>query len=126
MATWEDVRRVALALPETVESDDGRGWSVRKKAFAWQRPLRKADLAALGAAAPTGPILCAYTESVEVKDARVAALPEIYFTTPHFRGYPAVLVRLDVVAVDELEELLTDAWLARAPKRLAAQLLRGG
>jgi hypothetical protein len=45
--------------------------------------------------------------------------PEIYFTTPHFNGHPAVLVRLDVISVSEFEELLVDAWLAGAPKRIA-------
>jgi len=47
----------------------------------------------------------------------------VYFTTPHFDGYPAILVRLDRIAVPELEELLVEAWLARAPKRLATQYL---
>ena len=47
----------------------------------------------------------------------------MYFTTPHFDGYPAVLVRLDRISVDELGELITDAWLARAPKRLAQAYL---
>jgi len=49
--------------------------------------------------------------------------PSRYFTTPHFNGYPAVLVRLDAIDLDELEELLTEAWLAQAPKRLAASYL---
>lgn len=47
----------------------------------------------------------------------------MYFTTPHFNGYPAILVRLDDIAVPELEELLVEAWLAQAPKRLSAQYL---
>ena len=125
MATWDDVRRVACALPEVSEATErGRPvWSVRGKGFVWDRPLRRGDLAALGEAAPTGPVLCAFTADVDMKEALVAARPEVYFTTPHFAGFPAVLVRLDVIELAELEELVTDAWLARAPKRLAAAFL---
>ena len=46
--------------------------------------------------------------------------PSVYFTIPHFDGYPAVLVRLERIGLDELNELIVEAWLARAPKRLAA------
>ena len=126
MATWDDVSRLALALPEAAQ-DTGRndqlGWSVRGKGFAWERPLRRGDLEALGDAAPQGPILCARTPDVGAKEALVADDPAVYFTTPHFNGYPAVLVRLDAIDLDELEELLTEAWLAQAPKRLAASYL---
>lgn len=126
MATWDDVSRLALALPEAVQ-DTGRndqlGWSVRGKGFAWERPLRRGDLEALGDAGPQGPILCARTPDVGAKEALVADDPAVYFTTPHFNGYPAVLVRLDAIDLDELEELLTEAWLAQAPKRLAASYL---
>jgi hypothetical protein len=57
------------------------------------------------------------------KEALVADDGDVYFTTPHFNGYPAILVRLDRIAVPELEELLVEAWLARAPRRLAAEYL---
>ena len=122
MATWEDVRRAALALPETDEAESRglRTWRVRAKAFVWERPLRRADLEALGARAPDGPILGAQVEHLGAKEALLSDAPEFYFTTPHFDGYPAVLVRLDEIPVAELEELLVEAWLARAPKRLAA------
>jgi hypothetical protein len=49
--------------------------------------------------------------------------PGVYFTTPHFDGYAAVLVRLDVIASDELEELVVEAWLASAPKRVAKEFI---
>lgn len=123
MATWEDVRRIALALPETTEqtSRDATQWRVKDKGFVWERPLRRADLEALGDAAPDGPVLAATVADVGVKAALIADDPEVYFTTPHFDGYAAILVRLDRIPVDELEELTTEAWLARAPKRLAAE-----
>jgi hypothetical protein len=47
----------------------------------------------------------------------------VYFTTPHFDGYPAVLVRLDEIGLDELKEVIAEAWLCQAPKRLAQQFL---
>ncbi|MEV1333201.1 MmcQ/YjbR family DNA-binding protein [Micromonospora costi] len=123
MATWEDVRRIAATLPETAEhpSYDGLpAWRVRDKAFAWERPLRRADLAALGDDAPDGPILGARVPDLGAREALLADDPEVYFTTPHFDGYPAVLVRLDRISLPELTELMVEAWHARAPKRLAA------
>jgi hypothetical protein len=126
MATWEDVRRIALELPETSESGDGTaGWRVKDKSFAWERPLRRGDLAALGDAAPDGPILAARVPDLGAKEALLAEDTEVYFTTPHFDGYPAILVRLDRIAVPELEELLVEAWLSRTPERLAAAYLAG-
>ena len=126
VATWDDVRRIALALPETTEeaSYDGlAAWQVKSKGFVWERPLRKTDLAALGDAAPDGPILGARVADLGVKEALLADQPDVYFTTPHFDGYPAVLVRLDRIIVDDLEELVVEAWLDRAPKRLARAYL---
>jgi hypothetical protein len=125
VATWKDVRRIALALPETSEgvSRDLRQWRVKDKGFVWERPLRRGDIEALGADAPDGPILGARIEHLGAKEALLADDGDVYFTTPHFNGYPAILVRLDRIAVGELEELLVEAWLARAPKRLAAEYL---
>jgi hypothetical protein len=121
MATWDDVRRIATALPEVVERDS-RGtveWRVRDKNFVWERPLRKTDLAALGDAAPDGAIIGVRVPDLGAKEALLASDPDVYFTTPHFDGYPAVLVRLDVITPAELEEILGEAWLCRAPKRVA-------
>ncbi|MET8120047.1 MmcQ/YjbR family DNA-binding protein [Micromonospora sp. NPDC005291] len=123
MPSWEDVRRIALALPETTEraSYDGLpAWRVRDKPFAWERPLRRADLEALGAAAPDGPLLGVRVADLGVKEALLADDPSVYLTTPHFDGYPAVLVQLDRIGLPELTEVVTEAWYARAPKRLAA------
>jgi hypothetical protein len=125
IATWDDVRRLALSLPQTSEklSHGSPAWKVKDKPFAWVRPLRKGDIEALGANAPRGEILGARTEHEGAKFALIEEQPEIYFTTPHFNGYPAVLVRLDVISVEELKELLVDAWLSQAPKRIAEAYL---
>ena len=117
MADWDDVRRIALGLPEATEQA-GR-WLVRDKLFVWERPLRKADLIALGPAAPDGPVLAARVEHLGIKDALLATRPDVFFTTPHFNGYPAILVRLERISAPDLEDLIVDAWLARAPTRLA-------
>ena len=121
MATWDDVRRIALALPETGEklSHGNASWVVRDKGFVWERPLRTSDLKALGDDAPSGPILGARVEHLIAKEALLADDPGVFFTTPHFDGYPAVLVQLDRIGLDELEEVVVEAWLCRAPKRLA-------
>jgi len=121
VSTWDDVRRIALALPEAteVESRGLRQWRVKDKLFVWERPLRGPDLAALGDAAPDGPILGARVEHLVAKEALLADNPDIFFTTPHFDGYPAVLVRLDVIGREDLDEVIVEAWLCRAPKRLA-------
>ena|SRR2546429_2521993 len=125
MATWDDVRRIALALPETSEgtSYGNLSWQVKDKGFVWERPLRRGDLEALGPNAPTGPVVAARVPDVGAKEALLADDPDVYFTTPHFNGYPAILVQLDRIAVPDLEELIVEAWLARAPKRLAADYL---
>jgi hypothetical protein len=127
MATWDDVARLALALPETSErmSRDLRQWRVKDKGFVWERPLRRADYEALGASAPEGPILGARVEHLGAKEALLADDPDVYFTTPHFDGYPAILVRLDNISTADLEELIVEAWLVQAPKRLAKAYLAG-
>jgi hypothetical protein len=130
MATWDDVRRLALALPGASErvSRGLRQWVVADRLFVWERPLRRSDLQALGDAAPDGPIVGARVEHLGAKEALLADDPGVFFTTPHFDGYPAILVRLERIGVDDLEEVVVEAWLARAPKRAAAAYLaeRGG
>jgi hypothetical protein len=125
VGTWADVRRLALALPETTERVS-RGtcqWRVRDKLFVWERPLRRSDLDALGERAPTGPVVAARVEHLVAKEAVIASEPAVFFTTPHFDGYPAVLARLDLLSGGDLEEFVTEGWLARAPGRLAEKFL---
>jgi hypothetical protein len=125
MASWDDVRRIALALPEAEEQPlhGLRSWRVRKKLFVWERPLRESDLVALGVAAPDGPILGAGVEDLGAKQALIANEPDVYFSTPHFDGSSSVLVQLERIGEPDLEELTVEAWLARAPKRLARSYL---
>jgi hypothetical protein len=126
VADWIDVRRIALGLPQTSErlSRERRQWRIKDKLFVWERPLRAKEVAELGGDAPDGPILGARVEHLVAKEALLADDPHVYFTTSHFKGYAAVLVRLERIAGDELDELITEAWLARAPKPLVETFLQ--
>ena len=121
----DDVRRIALSLPETSERESRANldWRVKYKSFVWERPLGKSDIEALGDRVPAGPVFAARTADEGVKLALIADNPRVFFTTPHFNGYPAVLFELDRISVGELTELITDAWLARAPVKLAKAFL---
>jgi hypothetical protein len=109
MATETDVREIALGLPETEErpSYGTPGFRVKDRLFARIREH--------------GVLLVWCADEAE-KDFLIRAEPEKFFTIPHYDGYARVLVRLGAVERDELAELLTDAWRARAPRRLAASL----
>jgi hypothetical protein len=122
VATWDDVTGAASGLPEAIETSP-RVWKVHKKLFVWERPLRKSDLAALGDSAPDGDVLGARVGDEGVKRALIADQPQVYFTTPHFDGYPIVLARLEAIAPPDLIELVTEAWLCRAPKTLVRRFL---
>jgi hypothetical protein len=125
VATWNDVASIVGELALTSEPSP-RDWRVGKKMLAWERPLRPADLEALtqiGVQAPEGDILAVRVSDEGVKFALIADEPGIYFTTPHFDGYPAVLVKLAEIEVPGLEELITEAWLTQAPKKLVEEFL---
>jgi hypothetical protein len=98
---------------------------VKDKLFVWERPLRPKEIEVLGASAPDGPILGARVEHAGAKEALLADDPRVFFTTPHFDGFPAILVRLELIAGEDLEEVVTEAWLVRAPRRLAEAYLEG-
>ena len=119
MATQEDVRRIALALPEASEGDGQFSFSVRnkdkQKGFVWvwmARPEPKKPRV------PNPEVLAVRVADQEVKELLLEADPEKYFTEPHYNGFPAVLVRLPKIGVDELEVLLYEAWRCQAPKAL--------
>ncbi len=126
MADFEDVRRIASSLPGSEErvSRERLQWRVGGKLFVWERPLRPKEVDELGADAPEGPILGARVEHLHAKEALCASEPEVFFTTSHFDGHPSVLVRLDRIGLPELEEVVSEAWFARAPPKLAAELER--
>src|SRR5436190_19516131 len=125
MAAWEDVSRIALELPESSERlrRDTRQWWVRDRMFVWERPLRRREVEELGDEAPEGPFLGARVEHELAKRVLIGDDPGVFFTTSHFKGYPAVLVRLDRISVADLEEVVTEAWLVRAPTRVVRTYL---
>ena len=125
MATWDDVASIVGELQLTSEPSPHE-WRVGKKLIAWERPLRKSDreaLAARGIEPPEGDILGARVADEGVKFALIADEPDVYFTTPHFDGYPAVLVKLAEIDEVGLRELIIEAWLTQAPKRLVQEFL---
>jgi hypothetical protein len=121
VASFDDVATLALVLPQAREQPlhGWRSWRVADKLFVWERPLLGSDLRALGDAAPQGPILGARTDGFGEKEALLQSDPGVFFTTPHFDRSPTVLVRLSEIGLDELAVVIVDAWLARAPKKLA-------
>jgi hypothetical protein len=123
VATWEDVARIVGGLPLTAEQSP-HDWRVGKKLVAWERPMRPSDREALargGSEPPEGDILGVRVSDEGVKFALIGDEPRVYFTTPHFDGYPAVLVNLAEIAVGDLEELIIEAWLTQAPKKLVQE-----
>lgn len=122
MATWDEVRTIAGDLPGIQARDNE--WRVRNKLVAWERPLRKSDFEALGDDAPDGDILAVWLPDLAAKESLLADDPDVYFTTPHFDGYRVILIRLENVSAAELEELMVEAWIDRAPKRLSAPYLQ--
>jgi hypothetical protein len=119
VATRADVRRIALALPETDEAAGHFAFSVwnkkKLKGFAWvwmERVGPKKPRVANPA------VLAVRVANLGQKDALLAAEPKKFFTEPHYNGFPAVLVRLSEVKVSELRTLLEEAWRCMAPADL--------
>lgn len=121
MATQEDVRRAALALPDTVEADDGFAFSVMNKgkakgiAWVWRERVHPKK-----ARVPNPDVVAIRVADEAEKQALLAEDGDKFFTEPHYNGFPAILVRLAAIEPDELEELVIDGWRCLAPKALVA------
>ena len=119
MSTQDDVRDIALGLPATTEDPNFFRFFVEGKQFAWVYPER---------VNPKRPrvnnpeVLVVHTGTELEKEALLSLDSETFFTTPHYDGFAAVLVRLPLIDRDRLADLLEAAWRARAPKRLRATL----
>ncbi len=126
MATVKDVEKIIADLPEatTGERHGAPTWFVGGKAFAWHRGFSKADLKRFGdETPPSGPIFAVVVGDLAEKEAVLAGSSDAVFTIPHFDGYAAVLIQLEAIGRKELRELITDAWLAKAPRALADAFL---
>ncbi|BEL08695.1 MmcQ/YjbR family DNA-binding protein [Actinoplanes sichuanensis] len=118
----DDVRRVALALPEVEEIDsDGFDFRVSGRGFVWSYPERlpgkprviRTDVAVL------------FVGDEAEKQALLLGEPDMFFTTPGYDGLPLVMLRLERVTPERLRELITDAWRMRAPDEIEAGLTAG-
>jgi hypothetical protein len=114
MADADDVRRLALSMPDVVEIDsEGFDFRVAGKGFVWSWPERipgrrrviRTDVAVL------------FVGDEAEKQALLLGEPDLFFSTPGYDGWPLVMLRLETVGIDRLEELITDAWQMRAPVR---------
>lgn len=125
MSDQEDVRRIALSLPETKESEDHFGFSVLNRGkekgivWAWRERVHPRR-----ARVPSEVVVAVRVSGEEEKQALLATGEEKFFTEPHYHGYPAILVRLPLIEPEELEELIVDAWRCQAPKTLVNAWMR--
>ena len=122
MATQADVRRIALSLPETEETQNHFAFSVRTKGklkgFVWVWMER---IAPKKARVPQPKVIAVRVANLFDKDFLLSLDPAKFFTEPHYDGFPAVLVRLPAVTARELRPLITEAWRCQAPKGLELQ-----
>ena len=107
MATWDDVKKLALALPEAEESTTYRkpAYKVAGRAFAWESPHQSGALV----------LRCDPAERPLMIEAR----RETFFVIPHYEAYPMVLVHVEQADADELADRIEESWLLAAPKKVA-------
>jgi hypothetical protein len=126
MASQSDVRAIALSLPQTREEEGHFAFSVlagkKYKGFAWvwmeRVDPRKARV-------PCHDVLAVRVANLGAKEILLMADPLVFFTEPHYEGFPAVLVRLKKIGRAALRGLLIEAWMAQAPKALVATFKAG-
>lgn len=106
MVTDDDVRRLALALPETIEkpSYGTPGFRVKDRLFARLHQ--------------DGGVLVLWCAHLAEKESFIESEPDVFFTTPHYDGYPLVLARMSRIDAGELADLLAGSWRVRAPARV--------
>ena len=109
MATWDDVVAIGARFPEVAVATSYGTPALRVKGKGMCRLRTDPDA------------LVVRVLDLADREALLQGNPRVYFSTPHYDGYPYVLVRLEEVSTEELAELIEDAWRIRAPKRLVAQ-----
>jgi hypothetical protein len=119
MADADDVRRLALSLPQVEEIEsDGFDFRVAGKGFVWSYPERRPGKSRM----IRTDIAVLFTGDEAEKQALLLGEPEVFFTAPGYDGWPLVMLRLTGVDVERLRELITDAWRMRAPDAITGQL----
>jgi hypothetical protein len=116
VANLEDAHRIASAQPEATSEPDGFAYRVDGRLFTWiwmERVQPKRPRV------PNPEVIAVRVADETEKQAMLALDPEVFFTEPHYDGYPAVLVRLTAIDEALLEKVIGDAWRVRAPRRLA-------
>jgi hypothetical protein len=125
MATQNDVRKIALSLPGTIEGRERFAFSVevkgKQKGFVWVWLERKDPKKAR---TPCPTVLAVRVRDQAEKAALLAGDPDVFFTEPHYNGFPAVLVRLPKVSRALLRKLVVDAWRCQAPRKLVEDFER--
>lgn len=123
MAGQEDVRRIALALPGTVEDEGHFAFSVlnrgKLKGYAW---IWMERIHPKKARVPNPGVLAVRVKDTQQKEMFLATEPALCFTEPHYNGFPAVLLRLEIAEPADLEFFLRNAWRCQAPKELLNDL----
>jgi hypothetical protein len=111
VADWETVRSIALSLPGTEEDADGRrAYRVHGKLFAWEARERDGGGLAVRVERDEKPLI-------------LESSSDVYFSSPHYDGYPGVQIRVELIGTQELRERLEEAWLIQAPRRVASEYL---
>lgn len=118
MADADDVRHIALALPDVAEIEsEGFDFRVAGRGFVWSYPERRPGQRRVVRIE----IAVLFVGDEAEKQALLLGEPDVFFTTPAYDGWPLVMLRLAAVELERLAELVTDAWRMRAPDALAGR-----